>query len=238
MGAKEDRQKIIHWFETHRGQYAYDDNHVWNDNFDPDRHKYADCSDVVDAAYREVGIDLPGMSYEQAASGRHVASGRTAADFAAIQDQLRPGDIIGMGMYEGVYHGASVDHVEVYDKDGYSWGHGGAPVYGPTRHRISTLLKLAGMWTARRHIEDDNNDTTIEGEDDMRIVSRTGDEAAFLVTPTACIQIDYAKAKALTAIGVPRFHASPQDVYLIQEAVHELADDEQQTQRAYDKARG
>ncbi|MCF2705806.1 C40 family peptidase [Arcanobacterium haemolyticum] len=236
MGAKEDRQKIIRWFETHQEQYSYANVH--NDNFDPDRHSSADCSDVVDAAYREVGIDLPGMSDEQAATGREVASGHTAADFAAIQDQLRQGDIIGMGMRAGRNGGRAVDHVEVYDRDGYSWGHGDENRPGPHRNRISTLLKLAGMWTARRHIEDDNNDTTIEGEDDMRIVSRTGDEAAFLVTPTACIQIDYAKAKALTAIGVPRFHASPQDVYLIQEAVHELADDEQQTQRAYDKARG
>lgn len=159
MGAIEQRRKIISWFERHKGKFDYAN--TYNNTFNPAIHKAADCADVVDAAYREVGIDLPGMSYEQAAVGRQVARGNTAAQFASIQSELRPGDIVAMAMRDGIGGGTRINHVEVYDTDGYSWGHGGVPRYGPNRHAIAAFLKGAAWWTVRRLIENDNNEVPV-----------------------------------------------------------------------------
>lgn len=79
--------------------------------------------------------------------------------------------------------------------------------------------------------------TTNETEDDMLIVSRTGDETGFLLNGLSFKQITYAQAQALSAIGIRQVHASPEQVMAIMEAVHESADDNATTAQAYANAR-
>ena len=81
------------------------------------------------------------------------------------------------------------------------------------------------------------NTTPNETEDEMLIVSRTGDEAAFLLNGLSFKQITYTQAQALMAIGIRRVHASPEQVMAIMEAVHESADDNATTAQAYANAR-
>ncbi|MCD2465156.1 C40 family peptidase [Streptomyces sp. MBT42] len=52
-----------------------------------------DCSGLVQAAYREAGIDLPRISYEQSSMGTSVSL-----------DNLQPGDILYWGSRSGSYH--------------------------------------------------------------------------------------------------------------------------------------
>lgn len=76
-----------------------------------------------------------------------------------------------------------------------------------------------------------------ETEDDMLIVSRTGDETGFLLNGLSFKQITYTQAQALMAIGVRQAHANPEQVMAIMEAVHESADDNATTAQAYANAR-
>ncbi|MDO4888170.1 MAG: GH25 family lysozyme [Actinomycetaceae bacterium] len=82
---------------------------------------------------------------------------------------------------------------------------------------------LAGTPTTRHETE----------ELDMFIVSREGDEAAYLVTGTSMRQIDFAQAQALTAADVPVKRLDPQKVLDLQRAINEAADYEATTQQAY-----
>ncbi|MFF4168679.1 C40 family peptidase [Streptomyces sp. NPDC001744] len=52
-----------------------------------------DCSGLVQAAYRQAGIDLPRISYEQSSMGTSVSLGN-----------LQPGDILYWGSRSGSYH--------------------------------------------------------------------------------------------------------------------------------------
>ncbi|OKJ60092.1 glycoside hydrolase [Streptomyces sp. CB02009] len=52
-----------------------------------------DCSGLVQAAYREAGIDLPRISYQQSSMGTSVSL-----------DNLQPGDILYWGSRSGSYH--------------------------------------------------------------------------------------------------------------------------------------
>ncbi|MFC8504993.1 C40 family peptidase [Streptomyces sp. NPDC057411] len=52
-----------------------------------------DCSGLVQAAYREAGIDLPRISYEQSSMGTSVSL-----------SNLQPGDILYWGSRSGSYH--------------------------------------------------------------------------------------------------------------------------------------
>ncbi len=79
--------------------------------------------------------------------------------------------------------------------------------------------------------------TTTEIEDDMLIVSRTGDETGFLLNGLSFKQITYPQAQALMAIGIRQVHANPEQVMAIMEAVLESADDNATTAQAYANAR-
>ncbi|HEY0772741.1 MAG TPA: C40 family peptidase, partial [Nocardioidaceae bacterium] len=59
-----------------------------------------DCSGLVQLVYKQFGIDLPRVSYQQATAGRPVAS----------MAEARPGDILAFD--------SPVDHVAIYIGDG------------------------------------------------------------------------------------------------------------------------
>jgi cell wall-associated NlpC family hydrolase len=65
-----------------------------------DPRKGLDCSGLVQLVYKNLGIDLPRVSYEQARAGRPVAS----------LAEARPGDILAFD--------SPVDHVGIYIGDG------------------------------------------------------------------------------------------------------------------------
>lgn len=71
--------------------------YVWGGT-DPD--KGLDCSGLVQRAYRDLGIELPRVSYDQAKAGTPVAS----------LAEARPGDLIAFG--------SPVNHIAIYVGDG------------------------------------------------------------------------------------------------------------------------
>lgn len=158
-------QDLINYMAARRGRFSYANTRPAK--LYPDRGGFTDCSGIIAAAYRDVaGIDVGDMSYRQATAGRHVASGRTVADFRAIMGTLRPGDIVAMSIKTGYRGGQAINHVEMFDRvEGgvpYSWGHGGYPPMGPTRQNItaSWLLGNAAFWEVRRVLPDQPTTTT------------------------------------------------------------------------------
>lgn len=71
--------------------------YVWGGT---DPAKGLDCSGLVQRAYKDLGYDLPRVSYQQAEAGRPVAS----------MAQAQPGDILAFG--------SPVNHVGIYVGDG------------------------------------------------------------------------------------------------------------------------
>jgi len=67
----------------------------------------------------------------------------------------------------------------------------------------------------------------------MRIATRIGDEAAYLVGPTSMIQLNFDQAQAYIALGVPVARLNPGQVLSIMQATHYSAADEDNTQVAY-----
>lgn len=67
----------------------------------------------------------------------------------------------------------------------------------------------------------------------MYIITRIGDEAAYLVGPTSMIQLTFDQAQAYLAMGVPLTRLNPAQVLAVMQAVHYSAADEDNTQAAY-----
>ena len=72
--------------------------YVWGGT---DPNKGLDCSGLVQVVYKNLGYDLPRVSYQQAASGRPVASMADA----------RPGDLIA---WDNSSRNNGVDHIAIY----------------------------------------------------------------------------------------------------------------------------
>ena len=72
--------------------------YVWGGT---DPQKGLDCSGLVQLVYKNLGIDLPRVSYQQATQGAKVAN----------LDQARPGDLLAFGS-------PSVNHIAIYIGDG------------------------------------------------------------------------------------------------------------------------
>ena len=72
--------------------------YVWGGT---DPQKGLDCSGLVQLVYKNLGIDLPRVSYQQATQGQKVAS----------LDQARPGDLLAFGS-------PRVNHIAIYIGDG------------------------------------------------------------------------------------------------------------------------
>ena len=64
-----------------------------------------DCSGLVQVVYKTLGIDLPRVSYQQAASGRPVAS----------MAEAQPGDLIA---WDNSSRNSGVDHIAIYVGNG------------------------------------------------------------------------------------------------------------------------
>jgi cell wall-associated NlpC family hydrolase len=71
--------------------------YVWGGT---DPTKGLDCSGLVQRAYKDIGIDLPRVSYDQAKMGTKVDS----------IDQAKPGDLVAFG--------SPVDHIAIYAGNG------------------------------------------------------------------------------------------------------------------------
>lgn len=71
--------------------------YVWGGT---DPAKGLDCSGLVQRAYRDIGIELPRVSYDQAKAGTKVDS----------IEQAKPGDLVAFG--------SPVDHIAIYVGDG------------------------------------------------------------------------------------------------------------------------
>jgi hypothetical protein len=72
--------------------------YVWGGT---DPNKGLDCSGLVQLVYKNLGIDLPRVSYQQAAAGRPVAS----------MAQAQPGDLIA---WDNSSRNNGVDHIAIY----------------------------------------------------------------------------------------------------------------------------
>jgi cell wall-associated NlpC family hydrolase len=72
--------------------------YVWGGT---DPQKGLDCSGLVQLVYKNLGIDLPRVSYQQATQGQKVAS----------LDQARPGDLLAFGS-------PRVNHIAIFIGDG------------------------------------------------------------------------------------------------------------------------
>ena len=72
--------------------------YVWGGT---DPQKGLDCSGLVQLVYKNLGIDLPRVSYQQATQGQKVAH----------LDQARPGDLLAFGS-------PTVNHIAIYIGDG------------------------------------------------------------------------------------------------------------------------
>ncbi|RYU10542.1 NlpC/P60 family protein [Nocardioides iriomotensis] len=72
--------------------------YVWGGT---DPQKGLDCSGLVQLVYKNLGIDLPRVSYQQATQGQKVAN----------LDQARPGDLLAFGS-------PTVNHIAIYIGDG------------------------------------------------------------------------------------------------------------------------
>lgn len=76
--------------------------YVWGGT---DPAKGLDCSGLVQLVYRNLGYELPRVSYQQAAAGRPVAS----------MAEAQPGDLIA---WDNSSRNAGVDHIAIYIGDG------------------------------------------------------------------------------------------------------------------------
>ena len=72
--------------------------YVWGGT---DPQKGLDCSGLVQLVYKNLGVDLPRVSYQQATQGEKVAN----------LDQARPGDLLAFGS-------PTVNHIAIYIGDG------------------------------------------------------------------------------------------------------------------------
>lgn len=161
------RENLMNWMAARARAFAYRNDKPGK--LSPDSTRYSDCSGTIYSAYAAQGIRIGTMSYEQAESGRRIASGTTPTQFAQISGYLRQGDIVAMALRHGVGSGSRINHVEMYAGDGRSWGHGGMPgeAYGPNLHSIygRWLLQDAAFWVVQRIVEDDPATNPQEEED-------------------------------------------------------------------------
>lgn len=150
------RSALIAWMEARQGRFRY--SNARPQKLNPDSSGETDCSGSIWRDYKDNGIDLADidMSYELATAGVEVASGSTVAQFVAVKAKLKKADVVAMALKSGYKNGTQINHVELYDRDLYSWGHGGYPAMGPNRTLItkSWLLGDAAFWTVRRVIPD------------------------------------------------------------------------------------
>lgn len=143
---------IVALVASWRGRFIYtnDTRRRW-----PLKYDAADCSSMINAAYRQILGETLGERSFNIALNPHlitVAKGTSLRGKALdnLIEKLQPGDIICMGWQSGYYHSSGISHVELYAGGGYTWGHGG-PGKGPNRVRLSWWLGNSRVFVVKRH---------------------------------------------------------------------------------------
>lgn len=137
------RAAVVKWMTDHAGQFAYSQA---PGRLDPVGSGYGDCSSIVYAAYKSIGIEIGTSTYTQKVQGTEIARGGGAMSDTDVA-KLLPGDLICM------YWSAGYEHVQMSMGGTQHIGHGG-PGNGPTvsAQPITTYLTKTDWWTVRRFI--------------------------------------------------------------------------------------
>lgn len=189
MTTKADQQRaaILAPLQARLGRYNYGNGKSRQTLAQLDASGIADCSDVSWATYNAQGIDIGGMSYQQAEAGTQIAAwtgtrGAGIADFLSIVHLVKPADLIVMGLDKTRPH--QISHVEVDKAGTTSIGHGG-PGRGPTINSLISMLRYADRWEVRRIIHEKTTTpttttTTTESDNDMLIIKSPNRPAALI----------------------------------------------------------
>lgn len=163
------QQAVIDALLARLGHYRYGNGRSRTTLAQLDAIGIADCSDIGYGAYNAIGIDIGGMSYQQATAGTEIASwsgkrGTGIGAFNKIAHLIQPADIIAMGLDHA--RPREISHVEYGYRPGQTIGHGRLGVMGPTINNptASWLIGDADIWTVRRIITEN---TTKKEEPDM-----------------------------------------------------------------------
>lgn len=115
----------------------------------------------------------------------------------------------------------------------YNWMRANAPAYGwtnpPWAQPGGSRLE---PWHWEHNDNSPNPDPVISEEETMKIISRIGDEAAYLVSGTSMVQITFEQAQALGKANIPIYRLTPAEVLAVMTAIHNAAVDEKVTQNA------
>lgn len=103
-----------------------------------DPAKGLDCSGLVQRAYRDLGIELPRVSYDQAKAGTKVES----------IEQAKPGDLIAFG--------SPVDHIGIYVGDGKI-------IQAPRTGDVVRISDISRPITAIRRVIPDTGAASLSG---------------------------------------------------------------------------
>lgn len=188
MTTKADQQRaaILAPLHARLGRYLYGNGKSRQTLAQLDSSGIADCSDVSWATYDAQGIDIGGMSYQQAEAGTQIAAwtgtrGAGIAAFLSIVHLVKPADLIVMGLDKTRPH--QISHVEVDKAGTTSIGHGG-PGRGPTINSLISMLRYADRWEVRRIIHDTTTKPaptpTTESDNDMLIIKSPNRPAALI----------------------------------------------------------
>ncbi|GAA1411506.1 M15 family metallopeptidase [Oerskovia paurometabola] len=112
----------------------------------------------------------------------------------------------------------------------YLWMAANAPSYGWS-NAVGRLIGEPWHWEFALGDAPEPEQPTLE-EETMKIISRIGDEAAYLVSGTSMVQITFEQAQALGKVNVPIYRLNPAEVLAVMTAIHNAAVDEKVTQNA------
>lgn len=185
--ADQQRAAILAPLQARLGRYSYGNGKSRQTLAQLDSSGIADCSDVSWATYDAQGIDIGGMSYQQAEAGTQIAAwtgtrGAGIADFLSIVHLVKPADLIVMGLDKTRPH--QISHVEVDKAGTTSIGHGG-PGRGPTINSLISMFRYADRWEVRRIIHEKTTTPTTtttptESDNDMLIIKSPNRPAALI----------------------------------------------------------
>ena len=154
---------LAKWMTDRIGQYAYSQQDRFDNITTDGDGRSADCSSLVQMAYRDVAkVEVGSYTDAQAGNGRPVFDVNLEDVEQAIA-LLQPGDLVLVKHH--VPAGSPYwDHVEMYVGDGKTCGHGG-PGAGPQIHDFRAMWKQEMQLIARRYVTSDT--TTPSEEEDI-----------------------------------------------------------------------
>lgn len=145
------QRKLVAWMEDRIGTLEYSQD-MWA-RANTDISKKADCSSLVQKAYRDVaGIEVGSWTGDQQNFGRRIFGAGT--DYATAISLLKPSDLIFFDWYGNAP--TTFHHVEMIRLDvTQTIGHGGDPHWGPVTKSLLRQWNAAHSISARRYISDD-----------------------------------------------------------------------------------